>query len=222
MSETKIEITPTPESAKNINSYSINEIIGRGSYGVVFKATDKETGKHVAIKRIPIGDITNEMETSTLQTLQDRCGEFFLCLFYVFQDNNYLYLVSENLDQYLHLSDFLFRQPNESFESFYERAESPKHKLLRPIILCNLVRAVEVLHELKIAHNDLHERNILVDTKTGQIKIIDFGLSTTGSDFAKDISDLLRHAIDLGFEWPKKEKYDREKVIPKVKQFACK
>lgn len=46
-------------------------------------------------------------------------------------------------------------------------------------ILIKIADALETIHSLQIIHKDLNPHNILWDAKTGQIRIIDFGISCT-------------------------------------------
>lgn len=43
---------PTEENSSINNNYDKLEQIGEGTYGVVYKALDKETGKFVALKKV--------------------------------------------------------------------------------------------------------------------------------------------------------------------------
>ena len=40
-----------------------------------------------------------------------------------------------------------------------------------------IISGVEYLHKLKIVHRDLKPENLLLDSKTKDLKIVDFGLS---------------------------------------------
>ena len=53
------------------------------------------------------------------------------------------------------------------------------------IIIKQLLRGVNYLNSLNIVHRDLKLENIIIDPKTYQVKIVDFGLSTFYSPFRK-------------------------------------
>lgn len=40
-----------------LESYDIIQLLGKGAYGVVYKASDRITKQHVAIKKVNIPDI---------------------------------------------------------------------------------------------------------------------------------------------------------------------
>lgn len=51
-----------------------------------------------------------------------------------------------------------------------------------------LYKTVEFLHENSIAHRDLNLTNVLVNTETFEIKVIDFGLSLKNTDSKADFN----------------------------------
>lgn len=66
------------------------------------------------------------------------------------------------------------------------RAEPPTlERLLRVAI--ELARALAFIHERGVVHNDINPTNVLVDPRSGAIKLIDFGLSTLLSREARDL-----------------------------------
>ena len=64
------------------------------------------------------------------------------------------------------------------FESFDLESflNDPEEVKIEPILV-QIFESIEYLHLKKISHGDLNFKNILVDSKTHQIKIIDFGLA---------------------------------------------
>ena len=50
------------------------------------------------------------------------------------------------------------------------------------IIVSNICDAIDYMHSMHIAHSDLKPDNILVNPATGDIKIIDYGLSCLDQD----------------------------------------
>ena len=49
----------------------------------------------------------------------------------------------------------------------------------RSKVLQQLLDALQYLHERQLVHHDLHGKNILITTNSGNVKLIDFGLSDT-------------------------------------------
>jgi len=74
------------------------KVVGEGTYGVVFKGVDNDTGELRAIKRISREKIRNYQrflnEINALKTLDHPN---VIKLFEIYQDENYIYLVMEYL-----------------------------------------------------------------------------------------------------------------------------
>jgi calcium-dependent protein kinase len=75
------------------------KILGEGTYGVVFKAREKDTDQYRAIKRIAREKIRNYQrflnEINALKTLDHPN---VIKLFEIYEDKEYIYLVQEYLE----------------------------------------------------------------------------------------------------------------------------
>ncbi|KAM0687009.1 Cyclin-dependent kinase catalytic subunit [Conglomerata obtusa] len=147
--------------------YQRIEKVGEGTYGVVYKAREKRTGRIVALKKIRLENenegipATTIREISILKTLQHSS---IIALHDVIYNNNKLYLVFEYLD--LDLRVFL--------DSHYSSEKIIPDKLVRR--MCHqILSAIFVCHSKGVLHRDLKPQNILVD-KDSNIKLADFGL----------------------------------------------
>lgn len=189
---------------ERIGPYIVLDFIGQGGYGTIFRAKEEKSGKIVAIKKISIKEETNAMEIKILTELSKHCSEYFLCLVEILRDDDYLYIVTEYLGNYIRLADFLFvdeyKRPTDNLIELEQRF--PERIALENKILCNLAKGIEILHSKFIAHVDLTTENILVNPKTGQVKIIDFGISEMGKNvhehyFDEDHNDLMERAFQI-------------------------
>lgn len=166
------DITPTPprkkakvetkeKSLKNFAPRESWELIGHGLGGEIFLTTESESGETVAIKVARW--FFDPKEISILEQLKSRCDPFILCYKYYFQDSESKesFLVTEYLQDYKTLNKVL-----------EENEMTMKEK---SILICNIYNAFKVLHEEGIRHSDIHGGNIMVNPKTWNVKIIDFG-----------------------------------------------
>ena len=149
--------------------YERFEKIGEGAYGRVYRGKDINSNQLVAIKFIPDescgeGVCTSGIrEISILKELQHEnvvklIGSFF-------DDNDDLYAILEymplDLKKVIHDKDPSDRLSRGTVQSFLRQ-------LLSGIAYC---------HENSILHRDLKPANLLIDEKSGVLKLADFGLS---------------------------------------------
>ncbi|CAG9764341.1 unnamed protein product [Ceutorhynchus assimilis] len=147
---------------------------GEGTYGVVYKAKNKLTGKNVALKKIKLQKFQNKgcsegvpstamREITLLKGVRHSSIVELLDVMYTTEN---LYLVFEYLEldlkRYMDVSKLSLEQ-----------------ELVRNYMK-QLVDAMAYLHSHRILHRDLKPQNLLVD-KEGHIKLADFGLSRSFS-----------------------------------------
>jgi len=152
--------------SKKIDKYQKIEKIGEGTYGVVYKCKDTQTGDIYALKKIRLQaeeegiPSTAIREISLLKELQHVN---IVKLLDVIHTDKKLTLVFEFLDQDLKKlieglsSDGLDKAGVKSF-------------------LYQLVKGVSYIHKFKILHRDLKPQNLLISSN-GILKIADFGLA---------------------------------------------
>ncbi|XP_077829053.1 cyclin-dependent kinase 3 isoform X5 [Macaca mulatta] len=137
------------------------EKIGEGTYGVVYKAKNRETGQLVALKKIRL-DLEMEGVPSTaireISLLKELKHPNIVQLLDVVHNERKLYLVFEFLSQ--DLKKYMDSTPD---------SELPLH-------LIKLLQGVSFCHSHRVIHRDLKPQNLLIN-ELGAIKLADFGLA---------------------------------------------
>ena len=140
-----------------------------GSFGQVILGTHKDTKMQRAIKLIKKSLIDANLgkdgvmaEFKLLKTLDHPN---ILRVFEAYEDNNFIYIVTELLTG------------GELFDMLLKEGKFDEEKSAE-IIRQTLV-ALSYCHATKLAHRDLKPQNLLIESKEGKmfIKLIDFGLS---------------------------------------------
>ncbi len=185
------------------NDYVIEEEIGNGSFGIVYKALYKPTNQIVAIKDITIfenEELTDEekeeiieiilREIEILKTISDDCNEYFVCYIDYFINYNHVIIITNYLENYTPFSEIL------PFLISLKKGTIDEISNLMEFFL-NISNGLKLLHSKGIAHRDLNFGNILLSINDiTNIKIIDFGISCYKDKCETDIREGLYVFID--------------------------
>lgn len=144
------------------------EKIGEGTYGVVYKARDKATGKHIALKKIRLAHEAEGVPSTAIREialLKELRHPNVVRLLDVVPHDKKLYLVFEYM--------------SEDLKKHMDKAVSTKTPLAAQLVksyLWQLLQGIAYCHSHRILHRDLKPQNLLIDLE-GNIKLADFGLA---------------------------------------------
>ena len=149
-------------------NYELNEIIGMGMYGKVYKALNKLENKYYAIKCLNIKDIT-ERERHNIETEVNLLKELKHPNIVLYKDsfldkNNDLNIVTtfcEGGDMYKKI----FREKN----TYYE-----ENIIINWLV--QLLLGLSYIHDKKIVHRDIKTKNIFIQNEN-TLRIGDFGIA---------------------------------------------
>lgn len=144
--------------------FSNLELIGRGSFGDVFKGFDKELNKEVAIKVIDLEEAEDDIEDIQKEiSVLSQCRSPYITDYYgSYLHETKLWIVMEYMAGGS-VADLL-------------QAGPPLDEMSIACILRDLLHAIEYLHSEGKIHRDIKAANILL-TESGDVKVADFGVS---------------------------------------------
>ena len=156
------------------DNYIIHTVIGTGGFGTVYSATQKHTNLPVAIKAIDKGKIQHQaccIHKNGDQILVPK--EYLLLrlashikgvmkLHEVYSCSEMFLMVTERYPNHIDLFDYICKKTKLTED------ES------RPLFKAVVTIAYE-LEKMNVVHRDIKDENIVINTSTNEIMLIDFG-----------------------------------------------
>ena len=164
----KINLELKQEEALKEGKFTALSIIGKGTFGIVYRAKKDESDEILAIKRVFQDKRYHNRE---LQILKELKHPNIIGL------RHYFYTYGEKKDSEIYLNcvtDYLPQTLSRILSINYQ-----SRKQLDPFIAklyaYQMLLSIKYIHSIGITHRDIKPQNILVDQKTNIIKLCDFG-----------------------------------------------
>ncbi|KAA3455749.1 cyclin-dependent kinase D-3-like [Gossypium australe] len=180
-------MTETEPSKKVADRYLKREVLGEGTYGVVYKAIDTKTGQIVAIKKIRLGKQKEGVNFTALREIK---------LLKELKDPNIIELTDAfPLKGNLHL---VF----EFMETDLEAVIRDRNIFLSPADIKSYIqmtlKGLSFCHRKWVLHRDMKPNNLLIGPN-GQLKLADFGLARIFGSPDRKFTHQNKHAVFLVF-----------------------
>lgn len=153
-----------------LGSFLIQEPIGSGGMGEVYRALDTRLDRHVAIKVLPAvlagkADYRSRLEREA--KILARINHSNICTLHEMgEEQGVVYLVFECLE-------------GKTLQEHMQRGALPLDELVT--IGMEIADALDAAHSKGVIHRDIKPPNIFI-TRTGHAKVLDFGLATYETD----------------------------------------
>ncbi|KXN89880.1 Cyclin-dependent kinase 11B [Leucoagaricus sp. SymC.cos] len=163
---------PSIQSSRSVYCYERLNQIEEGSYGVVFRARDKQTGDIVALKKLKLDEEKNGFPITALREIYS----LMTC-----RHENVVRIrevvVGDTLTQVFVVMDFI----EHDLKTLLTNMPAPFLQSEIKTLVLQLLSAVHHCHSNWILHRDLKTSNLLMNNR-GTIKVADFGLARRYGD----------------------------------------
>jgi len=149
--------------------YKLGGVLGKGGFGVVYAAVRKQDKLQVAVKEVYKAKIIKKtadgkvpLEVALMQQVADVPGVIKILDWFEAEES--FYIVMEKF-----AGQDLFDYISEQGPIKESKARELFRQILETVLLC---------HNRGVLHRDLKDENILIDSRTKELRLIDFGSGT--------------------------------------------
>ena len=148
--------------------YTINQVVGNGTFGTVYGATVNKTNEIVAIKKVFQNVKYKNRELELMKVLKHPN---------VVSLRNYYFTKAEDDNEGLYLNcvmDFVPGSLSTKIKSC-RHAKEQMEMITVKLLSFQMCRALAYIRALGICHRDIKPQNILIDMDNNVLKLCDFG-----------------------------------------------
>jgi cell division cycle 2-like protein len=168
----RVEAEPEIRGCRSVELYEKLNRIEEGSYGIVYRARDRESGEIVALKRVKLEKETNGFPVTALREIDTllRCPHPHIVRVREI-------VVGESLQAIFMVMDFV----EHDLKTLLGNMKQPFLQSEVKTLMLQLLSAVAFMHNNWIIHRDLKTSNLLMNNR-GELKVADFGLARNYGD----------------------------------------
>ena len=151
----------------SVCEFLLEQKLGEGNFGTVRLGTNRQTGEKVAIKILEKSKMTKFDEKIRLEREINILNKIhhpnIVKLFCVIETDRQIFIIMEYIKGNELFQYILVKKRLEEEEACY--------------YFLQIINCIDYLNRIKISHRDLKAENIIIEQKSKEIKMIDFGLS---------------------------------------------
>ena len=179
---------------KNISHYKILKKLDRGGMSMVYKAKDSRLNRPVALKIFPNFSFSKSEEKETLLNEARAASSLnhpnIVTIYDIGENNGFSFIVMEYIK-------------GKSLRKLLDSGQLSISEALK--ISLEICESISVAHNQNVSHLDIKPENIM-QTKNGEIKILDFGLAS----FKKINIDTKKNTLSGTIEYMSPERFQGE------------
>jgi len=153
----------------DLNRYEVHEELGRGAYGVVFRASHRDLGREVALK------VLRASETLPATALDRFIREGRAVSRLAHPGIVGVYDIGRSRELFVMAMELVEGEALRTKLKRLDGAGLPWREAVG--IMLEVLDAIEHAHQNGVIHRDLKPSNILIERETGRARLIDFGLA---------------------------------------------
>ncbi len=184
------------QGSKVVNGrYHLQEKLGEGGMGIVYRAIDRLTGETVALKQVHLSDHLKVNDSLTTGATEDDLRLALAREFQILAGLRHPHIIS--------VLDYGFDEEKRPFftmtylpQSQNILAAAKDQSLERKIeLIQQLLQALAYLHRRGVLHRDVKPDNVMVTS--GRVRVLDFGLSASDKMVSESIGTPLYLAPEI-------------------------